>query len=187
MVKIYTRGGDTGETGLLYGGRVSKADLRCEAYGTTDEANSALGLARALSQDSRVQAVLKDVQRELFTVGAELATSPAQYEKLRRHFSIVTAEMVEGLERTIDELDEAVRLPPSFVIPGASAASAAMDVARAILRRAERRAVELKEADLLANPEVLRYLNRLSDLVFMLARYEDRALPRELLTGEEAT
>lgn len=183
-MRIYTRQGDTGKTGLLYGGRVSKADPRCEAYGTVDEANSALGLARALSQDPRVKAVLKEVQRELFTVGAELATDAAEYEKLLRHFSVVTPEMTERLERTIDELEEEVRLPRSFVIPGASAASAAIDLGRTVLRRAERRAVELQEAGLLVNPEVLRYLNRASDLVFMLARYEDRALPRELLTGE---
>ena len=187
MVRIYTRQGDTGETGLLYGGRVSKADLRCEAYGTTDEANSALGLARALSQDARVKDILKQVQRELFIVGAELATDPSQYDSLRRHFSVVAPAMVERLERTIDELDAVVQLPRSFVIPGASPASAALDLARTILRRAERHAVALKEADMLANPEVLRYLNRLSDLVFMLARYEDRALPRELLTLEETT
>lgn len=186
MVKIYTRQGDTGETGLLYGGRVSKADVRCEAYGTTDEANSALGLARALSQDAKVKEVLMQVQRELFTVGAELATDPAQYENLQRHFPVVTPAMVQRMERTIDELDAEVQLPRSFVIPGASAASAALDLARTILRRAERHAVALKEADLLVNPEVLRYLNRLSDLVFMLARYEDRALPKELLTLEQS-
>ncbi|MBI4310361.1 MAG: cob(I)yrinic acid a,c-diamide adenosyltransferase [Chloroflexi bacterium] len=184
MVRIYTRRGDTGETGLLYGGRVSKADPRCEAYGTLDEANAALGMARALSQDTRMKAALLQVQRELFTVGAELATAPADYDDLRRHFSVVTPDMVERLERIIDELDEVVQLPRSFVIPGASGASAALDLARTILRRAERRTVELKEAGLLANLEVLRYLNRLSDLVFMLARYEDRALPKELLTGE---
>lgn len=184
MVKIYTRQGDSGQTGLLYGGRVSKADPRCEAYGTTDEANSALGLARALSHDPKVKGILMQIQRELFTVGAELATAREEYENLRRHFSVVTPQMVERLEHTIDELDEAVHLPRSFVIPGASAASAALDLGRTVLRRAERRAVELQEAGLLLNPEVLRYLNRLSDLIFMLARYEDRALPRKLLTGE---
>ena len=184
MVRIYTRLGDKGQTGLLYGGRVSKADPRCDAYGTTDEANSALGLARALSQDSKVKAILLQVQRELFTVGAELATDAAQYATLRQHFPVVTPAMVERLEHTIDELDAEVHLPRSFVIPGASPASAALDMARTILRRAERHAVALKESGLLVNDEVLRYLNRLSDLAFMLARYEDRALPRELLTGD---
>ena len=187
MVKIYTKRGDTGETGLLYGGRVSKNDPRCEAYGTTDEAIAALGLARALSTDARVQEIIRQVQRELFTVGAELATDPSQYATMQRHFPVTTASMVERLEHLIDELDAEVHLPRSFIIPGASAASAALDLARTILRRAERRVVGLKEAGLLVNDELLRYLNRLSDLLFTLARYEDRALPMEKLTAEEGS
>ncbi|MSQ22705.1 MAG: cob(I)yrinic acid a,c-diamide adenosyltransferase [Dehalococcoidia bacterium] len=187
MVKIYTKRGDTGKTGLLYGGRVSKSDPRCEAYGTTDEAVAALGLARALSTDARVQEIIRQAQRELFTVGAELATDPSQYATMQRHFPVTTPSMVERLEHLIDELDAEVHLPRSFIIPGASAASAALDVARTILRRAERRVVGLKEAGLLVNDELLRYINRLSDLLFILARYEDRALPMEKLTADEET
>ena len=185
-MKIYTKRGDQGETGLLYGGRVQKTDPRCEAYGTTDEAVSALGLARAFSREPRVGEVLKEIQRELFTVGAELATDAAEYDKLKRHFSVVTPQMTERLEGIIDELDSQVELPRAFIIPGASAASAALDMARTILRRAERRAVALNEQGQLHNPEVLRYLNRVADLVFMLARYEDRELPYEKLTGEDS-
>lgn len=184
MVKIYTRRGDQGETGLLYGGRVSKSDLRCEAYGTTDEAASALGVARALSQDPRVRQVIKEVQRELFTVGAELATDADEYETFKKHFSPITADMADRMEPLLDEMEREVELPRSFIIPGASPASGALDLARSILRRAERRAVELHQRGMLANPEILRYLNRLADLLFMLARYEDRHLPLELLTGE---
>ncbi|MBI4200798.1 MAG: cob(I)yrinic acid a,c-diamide adenosyltransferase [Chloroflexi bacterium] len=184
MVKIYTKRGDTGETGLLYGGRVSKTDPRCEAYGTTDEAISALGLARALSSSPRVKEIITQAQRELFTVGAELATGPSEYSTMQRHFKAVSAPMVERLEHLIDELDAEVKLPRSFILPGASAASSALDLARTILRRAERRVVGLREAGLLVNPEVLRYLNRLGDLLFMLARYEDRALPLEKLTAD---
>ena len=184
-MKIYTKRGDQGETGLLYGGRVPKTDPRCEAYGTTDEAVSALGLARALSQRPRVKDVLKQVQTELFTVGGELATDPGEYRKLEAHFSVVTAEMVVRLEEIIDELNEEVILPRAFIIPGASPASSALDLARSILRRAERRVVHLKEEGLLPNTQVLRYLNRLADLVFMLARYEDKDLPFEVLTGDE--
>ena len=95
MVKIYTKYGDEGETGLLYGGRVSKADPRAEAYGTADEAVSALGLAKALSENPLVRSIVDRLQRELFTVGAELATDPAHYDKLLAHFSAVTPEMVE--------------------------------------------------------------------------------------------
>ena len=184
MVKIYTKRGDSGETGLLYGGRVPKTDPRCEAYGTIDEAVSALGLARALSASPKVKEAVKQVQRELFTVGAELSTDPAQYATMQHHFDVVSTAMVERLEQLIDELEAEVQLPRSFIIPGASAASAALDLARTILRRAERRVVGLKESGLLVNDEVLRYLNRLADLLFMLARYEDRALPLEALTAD---
>ena len=184
MVKIYTKGGDSGETGLLYGGRVPKTDPRCEAYGTVDEAVAALGLARALSASPKVKETVKQVQRELFTVGAELSTDPAQYAIMQRHFDVVSSAMVERLEQLIDELEADVQLPRSFIIPGASAASSALDLARTILRRAERRVVGLKESGLLVNDEVLRYINRLSDLLFMLARYEDLALPLEALTSD---
>ncbi len=183
MPKIYTRYGDQGQTGLLYGGRVSKADPRCEAYGTTDEAVSALGLARALSNDLRVKEIILQAQRELFTVGAELATDPKGYETFLKHFQPTTAEMVTRLEQLIDKLNEELTLPRSFIIPGASPASAALDLARSTLRRAERRVVELKEKGLLVNDEVLRYLNRLADMLFILARYQDRDLPLEALTG----
>ncbi len=185
MNRIYTRRGDTGETGLLYGGRVSKNDPRCEAYGTVDEAVSALGLARALCTDPWVKEVVKQIQKELFMVGAELATDPSQYTTMQRHFPVVLSSMVDALERIIDELQGGMEISRSFIIPGASAGSGALDLARAILRRAERRAVGLHEARLLVNPELLRYLNRLSTLLFVLARYEDRDLPTEELSGDD--
>ena len=185
MLKIYTGHGDAGQTGLLYGGRVSKADLRCEAYGTTDEAVSALGLARSLSHDEKGQEIVKQVQVELFTVGAELATDTDKYDTMQKHFAVITSQNVDLLELIIDELQLQVKLPRSFIVPGASPASAALDVARSIVRRAERRVVELKEANLLVNVEIIRYLNRVADLLFMLARYEDRALPMELLSNTD--
>ena len=184
MPKIYTRHGDEGETGLLYGGRVPKTDPRCEAYGTVDEAVSALGLARSLVKSDKLKDIIKGVQRELFTVGAELATDPKEYSKLQKHFSVVTPEMIAHLEDLIDELNQEITLPRAFIIPGASTASSALDLGRSILRRAERRVVALKEQDLLGNPQVLKYVNRLADLVFVMARYEDRDLPLEVLTGE---
>ncbi|MBI2935519.1 MAG: cob(I)yrinic acid a,c-diamide adenosyltransferase [Chloroflexi bacterium] len=183
MVKLYTKTGDKGETGLLYGGRVSKTDPRVEAYGTVDEANSAMGLARALSKDSQVKEWLVQLQRELFTVGAELATDAKTRDTFLQHFPPVAAEMTARLEGLLDKLEEEVPLPRSFIIPGATPASAALDLARSVLRRAERRAVGLKNQGLLGNEEILRYLNRLNDLLFMLARYEDRHLPMELLTA----
>ena len=185
-MRIYTKRGDEGETDLLYGGRVSKTDPRTEAAGTVDEAVSALGLARALSGDPLVASVVEELQRRLFTVGAELATDAEHHEKLEQHFEAVTAEMTAALEARIDELDAQVQLPPNFIVPGASGASASLDVARTVLRRAERRTVELDERGMLANREVLRYLNRASDLVFMLARYEDRGLPPQTVGGKTA-
>jgi cob(I)alamin adenosyltransferase len=184
MPKIYTRYGDEGTTGLLYGGRVSKTDPRCEAYGTTDEAISALGLARSLSEDSKVKEIILQIQRDLFTLGAELATDPGHYKKFLKYFQPTTKTMVTHLENILDSLNAELSLPRSFIIPGASPASAALDIARSTLRRAERLVVGLKETNLLVNDEVLRYLNRLADLVFILARYEDRALTLESLTGQ---
>ncbi len=183
---IVTKRGDGGETDLLYGGRVSKTDPRTEAGGALDEAVSALGLARALSGEPLVRTVVDELQRALFTLGAELATDAESHEKLAQHFKAVSAEMTQALEAHIGALEREVDLPPSFIVPGASPASAALDVARSVLRRAERRAVALHERSMLANPEVLRYLNRASDLVFMLARYEDRALPVEVVSERAA-
>jgi cob(I)alamin adenosyltransferase len=172
MPRIYTKTGDDGTTGLLYGGRVPKDDLLTEAYGTTDEAVAALGVARALADDDTMRMDLLTLQRELFVVGADLATNPKERRKLEPEVSLVTPEMVHRLERRIDDLVSIRPLPDTFVVPGANAASAAIDIARAIVRRAERRVVSLKEAQHQINPEVQRYLNRLSDLLFVLARWQ---------------
>ena len=115
--RLYTKFGDQGETSLLYGGRVSKNNLHTEAYGITDEAVSAMGLARATSQDPRVKDVLRDLQRELFTIAAELATEPDKYELFQEHFAPVTPEMVENLESTIDSLEEDVEMPKCLFSP----------------------------------------------------------------------
>ena len=184
--KIYTKYGDQGETSLLYGGRVSKNNLYTEAYGVTDEAVSTMGLARALSQDAKVKDILKELQRELFTIAAELATEPERYDLFKRHFKPVTLEMITGMEKLIDELEQEVEMPNVFILPGASAASAAIDMARCVGRTAERRVVALNEEGKLTNPEIIRYMNRLGDLLFVLARYEDRDLPLERVTGERS-
>ncbi len=183
--KVYTKYGDTGQTSLLYGGRVSKNSPHTEAYGMTDEAVSAMGLARALSEDPEVKTILKELQREMFTVGAELATAPDQYETYQKHFNPVTAEMVTRLEELIDRMLAEAPLPRVFILPGASGSSAAMDMARCMTRTAERRVVALDEVGGLTNPEILRYLNRVGDLLFVLARYQDRHLPLEKVTGDQ--
>lgn len=179
---IVTRHGDAGETSLLYGGRVPKDDLHTEAYGVIDEAVSALGLARALEARPEPAARLLELQRQLFTVGAELATARGERARLEQHFATVDAATVDALEAETHVL-EAQHPVTSFVIPGATAVGAALDVARTVVRRAERRAVALDRAGQLENPQVLRYLNRLSDLLFMLAREAEQggtvAKPRE--------
>jgi cob(I)alamin adenosyltransferase len=184
--RVYTRFGDKGETSLLYGGRISKNNPHTEAYGISDEAVSAMGLARAMSQDQRVKDLLRELQRELFTIAAELATEPSKYELFKQHFKPVTLEMVTRLENTIDSLEEGVEMPKVFILPGGSPASAAIDLARCIIRTSERRVVALKEAGMLTNDIIIQYLNRLGDLLFVLARYQDRDLPLEKVTGERS-
>ena len=183
-MKLYTKSGDDGTTGLLFGGRASKAGPRPEAYGAIDTAISALGMARALSSDERVKDILLRCQHDLFTAATEVAVDPANYDLLLENFSPVTEGMVERLERWIDNLANEVNLPPRFIVPGASAASGAIDLARTLTRDAERRIVALAESEPPRNDSVLRYVNRLSDLLFILARYEDRVLPFEITTGE---
>ena len=172
MPRIYTRTGDDGTTGLLYGGRVPKDDLVTHAYGTVDEAVAALGLARATTSDPRAADEILALQRELFVVGADLAANPAERDRLQEGVSLVTIAMTERLESRIDALVEAHPLPHVFVVPGARPSSAALDVARSVVRRAERHVVGLESAERSVNPEVRRYLNRLSDLLFVMARRE---------------
>jgi cob(I)alamin adenosyltransferase len=170
MPRIYTKTGDDGTTGLLYGGRVSKADLVPEACGTIDEAVAVLGLARAHASDPLLSDELLGLQRELFVVGADLATNPDQRAKLEPGVSLVSPDMVSRLESRIDELVEAHPLANAFIVPGANPVSAFLDLARATIRRAERRVVELRESDAVVNEDAFRYLNRLSDALFVLAR-----------------
>jgi cob(I)alamin adenosyltransferase len=181
MVKIYTRKGDDGTTSLWYGGRVLKTDPRTEAYGSIDEANAALGVARALckAEDQRdLHATILSLQHDLFVAGAELATAPDAADRLEDGVSRITDPMVDALEGEIDRFMDQVDLPPQFVIPGGTELSAALDVARTAIRRAERRLVELRDAEELASDAVLRYLNRASDLAFALARFADEPNPQ---------
>jgi cob(I)alamin adenosyltransferase len=172
-VKTFNKKGDSGQTSLLYGVRVPKSDLRCEAYGTIDEAVSLLGLARNFCQP-KTKDILSSVQHDLFTVGAEIATPQERYPELVAKGKVVKPEMVQRLEDLIDDFETKVDMPHNFIIPGACLSSAALDVARTVVRRAERRVVALKESRQLANEELLKYLNRLADLIFALARYEDK-------------
>jgi cob(I)alamin adenosyltransferase len=179
-LRIYTRKGDTGSTGLLYGGeRVSKADLRTDAYGTIDEAVSALGLARAAigAATDRIEATLAELivrlQRELFVVGAELATHLERRGRLDDGTTRVTAAMVSALEGEIDAIEADQPMPTEFVLPGETMTGAALDLARSVVRRAERRAVALSEEGGLPDSHAVPYLNRLADLLFVMARAAD--------------
>jgi len=186
VTKIYTRKGDDGTTSLWYGGRIAKTDARTEAYGSIDEAGAALGVARSLCgpSDDELAADILALQRDLFVAGAELATAPQAEDRLEDTVSRITDEMVEGLEPIIDRYMDRVDLPPKFVIPGGATLSAHLDVARTVIRRAERRVVVLKEQDGLASEAVLRYLNRASDLAFAMARFADVEDP-ELFEGRD--
>ena len=180
-MKIYTKKGDTGDTGLLFGGaRVGKDSPRIEAAGAVDEAVAALGVARAAQGaitdriEARVDTLILRLQKELFVVGAEIATHNVRRARLTDGVSRVTTEMVTALEADIDELTAAHSMPAEFIIPGESEAGAALDLARSVTRRAERRAVALAAAGDLPDSEVVRYLNRLADLLFVMARVADR-------------
>jgi cob(I)alamin adenosyltransferase len=182
-VKIYTKKGDDGTTGLWYGGRVPKSDSRPEAYGSVDEAASALGVCRAAAhEDQELYADILRIQNELFIAGAELATAPEAAGRLEAGVSKVTDEMIAALEADIDRYMARVDLPPKFVIPGGTELSARLDVARTAIRRAERRVSAMRTNGELADDTVLRYLNRASDTVYAMARYADEPDP-ELFGG----
>jgi len=172
--KIYTRKGDDGSTGLLYGGRVGKDSPGPDAYGAVDEAVSALGLARAETErGTELDDLLVRLQRELFVVGAELATAPEKRDKLTPGVSLTTDDMVAALEPVIDDITTRYDPPTEFVLPGENRIAAALDVARTVVRRAEREAVAAAHAGWLDGSFVVAYLNRLADLVYTLARWQE--------------
>lgn len=167
-MKIYTRTGDKGDTGLFGGGRVSKAHPRVEAYGDVDELNATIGFARAIAPMPRVDEVLVPVQRDLFAIGALLATPDR--ERMRKHLdkASIDTRRIEELEHAIDQGDAELEPLKAFVVPGGHPKAAALHMARTVCRRAERRVIALENEDI---PEiVVVYLNRLSDLLFTLAR-----------------
>lgn len=172
VTKIYTKTGDDGSTGLLFGGRTSKADVLVDAYGDLDEAVSALGVARAACTRDEVElaALLLRLQRGLFVAAADLAANPRHRDRLEPGISLVDAELVAEIEEIIDTEVTARPLRPVFVVPGATQTSAALDLARTVLRRAERHAVRAAVEGQEVSPQVVAYLNRLGDLVYVLAR-----------------
>lgn len=168
MTRIYTKRGDDGTTGLLFGGRVSKDAIGPEAYGSVDEAISAIGLAR--SHDGDHAPHLLSVQRDLFVVAAELAASPSNRAKLVAGQTRVTPEMVASIEQQIDVLEAEMEVPTEFLVPGQDRLSAAMDHARTVVRRAERRCVTWQAETAAEGSLVVQYLNRLADYLYLLTR-----------------
>lgn len=168
-IQYYTTTGDDGTTGLLGKGRVKKYHPRPEAYGDVDETQAALGLARAAMSGADAAAVVLQAQRHLYHLMAELAATPDAAPQFR----VIGAEQVAWLEAQTDAYGARIALPAEFTVSGDTAAGAALDLARTVARRAERRVVKLLDDGYIENGELLRYLNRLSSLLFVLARYED--------------
>jgi cob(I)alamin adenosyltransferase len=195
---VATGRGDDGTTGLLFGGeRIPKDDLRTEAYGTLDEAVAALGLARAELELKRqldvlppaldeIATLILRIQRELFVAGAELAANPAAWGRLRDGATRVSAGMVAGIDAELEDYEARIALPAEFVVPGETRTSAALELARTILRRAERRTVTLQRAALVPGAHLLPYLNRLADLLWVLARAAEQAEARPATPARES-
>ncbi len=171
-MSIVTRQGDAGQTRLIFGKTVSKADLQVEAYGTIDELNSFLGQARAVCDDDDIKSIVEALQRETFIVGAELATPVDNLDKLKVR---VSPSMTQVLDEHVARIEKTPGLLDDWALPGATQTGAALDVARVVARRAERCVVRLAHEGLVPNQEVLRYLNRVSDLLWLLGRSYEMA------------
>jgi cob(I)alamin adenosyltransferase len=167
----FSKKGDGGETSLLGGQRVPKFDPRPETYGVLDEASSFLGVARASTGNTHIKDIILEVQKDLLVLGAELSTLPEDIPKLSRRIAAADAGRIEGI---IDDLQHHVKLKNEFIYPGETVVSAMIDVARTTVRRAERKAARLKNEGLVDNPHIHQYLNRLADMLFTLARFEEQ-------------
>jgi cob(I)alamin adenosyltransferase len=179
-MRLYTAKGDQGQTDLL-GERVAKDDPRIEALGSLDEATSSLGLARAIATTEQTPALVIEVQRDLYQIMAEIAFVPA----LRPERYTLSPDRVGWLEAETDQMTDQITLPREFILPGDTTSGAALDVARTVVRRAERNVVSLAGDGHVDNPQLVRYLNRLSSLLFVLARFEDAAQGTEALRAKE--
>ena len=175
-MSIATKTGDAGETSLMYGRRVGKTNARVDAYGCVDELSAALGLARASAKDPLLTEQILLAQKELITIMGELATAPEDLERyVKDGFHLTTAAMVDRLTASVDDLEKNKLRPfKGWAVPGETADSAALDFARTVCRRAERRVAALMTGAENFNAEILRYLNRLSDLCWLLARYAEQ-------------
>jgi cob(I)alamin adenosyltransferase len=185
-MSIATKTGDEGETSLMYGRRVPKTDARVDGYGSIDELNSALGLARAAAGDSFVAERILAIQKELVVVMGELATAGEDMDRyLKDGFQLTEAAMTDRLTSVVDDLENRLGKFKHWSVPGASTVSAQLEFARTVCRRAERRVAALMAGDSNFNREILRYLNRLSDVCWLLARYAEKLAEEAKSTGEK--
>ena len=177
MARLYTKNGDKGETFLLFGKKVSKLDARVECYGAIDECISNLGVAYSLSsenKDKEISEIIIKLQRKLFIISSEIACPTEKYDELKKKYNYLTEEMILEIEQIIDKYQSITPKINYFVLPGGSLLSSFIDIARTSCRKSERLCVKVKDLKLLNNKNILIYLNRLSDLLFIIARYIDR-------------
>ncbi len=180
-MEFYSRTGDDGTTGLLGEGRVAKTHPRIEALGALDESTATLGLARAQARDPHCERILLETQRDLYKLMTEVAATPENADK----FHFIDSARVDWIEAQIEALSAIVTMPREFILPGDSLAGAALSMARAVIRRAERRVVELADAKILTNPDLGPYLNRLSSLCFVMELVENQAAGHKTTLAKE--
>ena len=186
MPKIYTYNGDKGQTNLILGGTISKSDLRVETYGTVDEVVSSLGFAKTQCKTKEVIDILEILQNSLFIVGAELSAnqdSSSKNEKVGQLINTIESKNIKELEDLIDSISKRIDLGNEFILPGTSSGSSSIDITRTIVRRLERLAVRLNEKIALRNKYILIFINRMSDLLFVLARLEDKDKKTQRVRG----
>ncbi len=186
MSKIYTYNGDKGQTNLFLGGTISKSDLRVETYGTVDEVVSSLGFAKTQCKTKEVIDILEILQNSLFIVGAELSAnqdSSSKNEKVDQLINTIESKNIKELEALIDSISKRIDLGNEFILPGTSSGSSSIDITRTIVRRLERLVVRLNEKIALRNTYILIFINRMSDLLFVLARLEDKDKKTQRVRG----
>jgi cob(I)alamin adenosyltransferase len=181
-LKIYTRTGDNGNTHLLFGEKVSKDDIRCEAYGLLDSVNSHLGMCRAITNTQYISSIILDIQQDIFTICTEVSVSNKNHHKLSKTnwgIKLIDENSIIKLEKIIDSIDKKIKLKPKFIFPGSNIQSAAIDLARTQTRSAERMLANLNKFENIINSNILKYINRLSDLLFYLARIPENEKERK--------
>ena len=184
MAKIYTKNGDKGNTSLFMGGAISKSDIRVDAYGTVDEVVSTLGFAKTQCKESEVLKIVDKLQYSLFKIGAELSVNKDKSTKKPKDIiNTISKKNITELEKNIDSILKKIDIGNEFIMPGTSSGSASLDIARTVIRRLERSIVKLNEEIGIENQNIIIYINRMSDLLFVLARLEDRKKNTKKIRG----